>query len=679
MLLESDAVYAPSITGNLQRVFPPDFPGLVEPFQSPTPETLRKFLSDPAFLKSGLAKDMVDGLGERAINDKGFLVSLRASDWYRAAKQRIWALSTKIGIFDDATLAAVPMAANAVLGDVQNLLSADPATLTADLGKQAAFAFFRAMSAFANAPGTLAIGYIASAVQVYSFLETILVGFKDLARERLPLPNVEDRVVADRFRIQKMSNDMRSSRDWTHFFMPSYRGQPQILEVGDYHPKDTSHRWSFLLGWGEGGKELVAAGGYGFMPGTQQILDVLEWPGRWKNSRTHESLASWYSYRCDWVDKGCGVTPENFRGSKDCRQCVSIDAVRATTRGDHNEWAGIGWDLGTRAVKVGDWLVNSAQACSDLWGSLSWRNPAIACFDLPTIYDAWKKLYEDFFEAMPSFWERYDAHAWRAVVSSFAACGLISQEDGLIGGVGTLLDWRYPKWDRGGQTPIEKSFGLAHPPVPVLHSQLPSGDMAVRTITPTPFDWRFSVWEQAIRPGLEGVGRQALALYDSTGVAYLWPDQALHADANGKLRRNQFGDAYETGLRNLLEGPARYSVDMRHVVSPQIRQLLLDKGVNQGQIGLGIEAPVTSTRVLPPRASDGPPRAAVVGLDGQPFRVPAPPPPPRGGAPGQGTPPVPAAAEDDSDEGGGGWLLALGLGAAVGLGTLALRRGRRRR
>jgi hypothetical protein len=671
MLLDSDSVYEASVTGSLQRVFPPDFPGLVEPFQSPTPNQLRQFLSDPAFLRTGLAVGMVDGLGERALNDKGVLVSLRASDWYRAAKQRIWSLSTKIGIFDDEALAAVPTAANAVIGDLQNLLSADPATLTADIGKQAAFAFFRAMSAFANAPGTLAISYIASAVQAYSFLETIFAGFKEEARQRLPLPSVEDRVVADRFRIQKMGTDMRSSRDWTHFFMPTYRGQPRVIEAGEYHPKDKDHRWSFLLGWGEGSDELTAGGGFGFQPGTEQILDLLEWPGRWRNSRTHEDLASWYSYRCNWVDKGCGVTVDNFRGSKDCRQCVSIDEVRSSSRGDHNTWAGLGWDMGSRAVRVGGWLENSAQACADMWGSLSWRNPAIACFNLPAIYDAWQGLYEDFFEAMPAFWERYNAHAWRAVISSFAACGLLSQEDGLIGGVGTLLDWRYPKWDRGGQTPIEQSFNLAHPPVPVLHSQLPSGDMAVRTITPTPFDWRFSVFEQAIRPALESVGRQALALYNSTGVAYLWPDQALHADANGKLRRNQFGDAYEAGLRDLLEGPARYSVDMRHVVSPEIRQLLLDKGVDQGQIGLGVAPPVLGD-LLPPRYF-GPPRAPVVGLDGNPFVPPDPPPPPLGGAPGQGTRPAPprAAVRPRSS---GSKTLVIGAAALGGLGLLKLLR-----
>src|SRR5690606_13536299 len=96
----------------------------------------------------------------------------------------------------------------------------------------------------------------------------------------------------------------------------------------------------------------------------------------------------------------------------------------------------------------------------------------------------------------------------------------------------------------------------------------------------------------------------------------LWMDQGAHADpSTGELRQDQFGRAFEDGLRAILNTPRlRDAVHMAHVVDPRIKKLLLDFGAHPWQTGTTIAAPE-------PSSSDGKPPRAQTTPDDSPIRA----------------------------------------------------------
>jgi hypothetical protein len=664
VLFSEDSVY--DLRGTAQRLFPSDFRtgGAFDPV-SLSPAELSSLLDvSPVLVEKQIAAT-VEGRGVAGLQyrlDAGVFVGMRAYDWVQASQNRLWSMATKVGLFDESQLAAVPATANAVVSSVLELASMDKNVLPGELLKKNAYAFFDIVSSFPDFAEIPALSYIGTALQVIDVISFVVGEVKDAnAREKLPLRTPDQSWVDDKVRVRDMGAWMSASLDWTRLALPSFAGRWTIHEAGEWQaPSVTDDQFSAPARWGFVMRpdDYSGDGQLGFMPGTQRALDQIEWPGRWTivDAFGTTQVSNWYGHYCDFKDKGCLQTRANFRGESDCRQCVSIDALRGSPRiaGTVDENAGLGWDQGTRAVRVGDWLNNYSEAMTDLWGSLSYKNPAIACFNFVAIYDAWKATWEEFFESAGRLWRAHDSYSWRAVVSNFLACGLVSNETGEIGGIGTLLDWRVREWSDTGLG-FESKLGLPLTPVPPLHSSIrafpgstaggpgsgyvnPHPDRWIEWIKPTPFHWENGVFKRAIEPSLISLTAHAQTIYESSAIAYLHEKQALHYDVEaGKLRNNMFGRAYENGIRELVNGGARYSVNMRDVVDPTIRALLLDKGVKENQMGLGVAAPPKTARFVDPvllRKLHGlPPARPIVGLDGEPIIPPAAV-PPIGGVPG---------------------------------------------
>src|SRR5690606_31815978 len=222
-------------------------------------------------------------------------------------------------------------------------------------------------------------------------------------------------------------------------------------------------------------------------------------------------------------------------GTKDCRQCIEINSIRGSSRGD---WREFSHSFVSRIVNVGDWLSNSTQSLTALWTSFSVSNPATYCINTGRLYYAWQRIWEQFFDAfIPAAWMARDAYPVRALVSHFAAWGLVSREDGNFGGRGTLLDWRVRKWGQNQEDGI--NVGPTAPVQPVYSGCPAEGPCttmlndrhSLQRITPTPFLLENSIWKQAIEPAVQRLALVQLAGYKTTTCAYLWMDQGAHADA----------------------------------------------------------------------------------------------------------------------------------------------------
>jgi hypothetical protein len=589
-----------------------------------------------------------------------------------------------------------------MISTLADLLATEPGTLAEKMVGQLAFNFFAAIAPMLSTSPILAIAVsvVGFCVQQRDLLAELRFGRPASVTSRLPLQTPENREVSDAGRIDASRTILASDdRDWTQFWLPSFSGRWKIVELG--RPRPAAQGWGAARGEGSG-TDIHVGEGLGVMPGTSRTLDWLQFITNFKSQRdsddhnTGTPTASWYSHYCHEQDKGCGVSPENFTGTKDCRQCIPIDALRRTTRGDPWKFANV---VGNEAVSVGDYLVNSTQHFTALWQSFSATNPATWTIDTQAIWYAWKNSWEDFFDRfIPHEWGKHRGIAWRAVVANFAAWGLISREDGQIAGRGTLPDWRWETWGRYETDGINTFAEL--PPVPPVWSGCPADPdefcgygepdvLAIRRIDPTPFLLKWSVWEQAMRPEIERVGNVQAAGYQTTMVCYLWERMGAHWDARtGKLRQNWAGKAYEENLRAVLNSPSLLRrVHMQHVVDPKVRQLLIEAGVNKAQVGAIIQAPTLGGGKPKPRAPralepEGPVIAALVPN----WKAPPLTPPPVGGFPGtlpvpglNPGAPLPVVPEDASEGSGFGRALALlGIAGAGAFGLSRLRKGGRR-
>jgi hypothetical protein len=454
---------------------------------------------------------------------------------------------------------------------------------------------------------------------VFESFRAVVVAEADLARARVPLHTYDARKRSDDARITAMRTIMAGSRDWTEFFMPPFEGEWALRQLGEPRPK----RQGFGLGMAQphSGDEFTASGGWGVMPGTSRCLDLLQFEPNWRSLRDDQEdrrdkrghpvppSANWYSYYCDAEDKGCLQSPDKFAGTKNCRQCIPINSIRHTSRGDWREYS---QSYISYVVNAGDWLANSTQALTALWSSFAVSNPATYCIDTRRLYYAWQRVWEQYFDAfIPAAWMVRDAYPTRALVSHFAAWSLVWREDGDLGGRGTLLDWRTRRWGENQEEGI--NYGPKPPVAPVYSGCPVEGScktmmvdaLMIRRITPTPFVLDHSVWKQAIEPAVQRLAQVQLAGYRTTTCAYLWMDQGAHADpTTGELRKDQFGRAFDEGLRAILNtARLRDTVHMAHVVDPKIKKLLLEAGAHTWQTGTTIAPPeLSSTDGKPPRA-----------------------------------------------------------------------------
>ncbi|HLT35242.1 MAG TPA: hypothetical protein VK034_03130, partial [Enhygromyxa sp.] len=514
---------------------------------------------------------------------------------------------------------------HAMLGGLIGLLQTEPTALAEELAGKAAFEFYRVLSSFSasiNPYVVLAAQVVGLAKQVFESFRAVVVAEADLARARVPIHTFDARKRSDDARITAMRTVMAGSRDWTEFFMPPFEGEWVLRQLGEARPK----RQGFGLGMAipRSGDEFSATGGWGVMPGTSRCLDLLQFEPNWRSRRDRQEdrrdpSANWYSYYCDATDDGCLQSPDKFAGTKNCRQCIEIDSIRGSTRGDWREYS---HSFVSNVINVGDWLANSTQALTALWTSFSVSNPATYCVDTSRLYYAWQRVWEQFYDAfIPAAWMVRDAYPTRALVSHFAAWSLVSREDGDLGGRGTLLDWRVRKWGANAEDGIQ--WGPVAP-VPPVYSGCPVEGpctmdpdvLAIRRIKATPFLLENSVWAQAIEPAVQRLAQVQLAGYRTTTCAYLWMDQGAHADpATGKIRQDQFGRAFDEGLRAILNTPRlRNAVHMAHVVDPRIKKLLLESGAHPWQTGTTIAAPE-------PSSSDGKPQRARTTPDDSPIRA----------------------------------------------------------
>lgn len=648
MLLDETSIWKNPRTGLWERTFPSDFapPGFKS--VSPSLEELADWLLDPAIasqLRKGsyiVDRDTFSGL---ALGRLDVLNALRLVDFARAQEGRLYELVSKIGLIRPEDIQAIAPTAHAMLGGLVSMLQTEPDALAEELARKAAFEFYRALSSFSasiNPYVVLAAQVVGLAKQVFESFRAVIVAEADLARARVPIHTYDARKRSDDARVTAMRTVMAGSRDWTEFFMPPFEGGWTLRQLGEPRPK----RQGFGLGMAQphSGDEFTPSGGWGVMPGTGRCLDLLQFEPNWRSLRDRQEdrrdarghslppTANWYSYYCDAKDQGCLQSPDKFAGTKNCRQCIEIDSIRGSTRGD---WRKYSHSYVSLVVNVGDWLANSTQALTTLWSSFSVSNPATYCIDTGRLYYAWQRVWEQFYDAfIPAAWMARDAYPTRALVSHFAAWSLVSREDGNLGGRGTLLDWRTRKWGANAEDGIH--FGPVAPVAPVYSGCPVEGPcvsdpdiLAIRRIKPTPFLLENSVWAQAIEPAVQRLARVQLAGYATTTCAYLWMDQGAHADpATGELRKDRFGRAFEEGLRAIINtSRLRSAVHMAHVVDPRIKKLLLEAGAQPWQTGTTIAAPE-------PSSTDGKPPRARTTPDDSPIRafaadwVPPPPSPP---------------------------------------------------
>ncbi len=628
MLLDDTSVWKNPRTGLWERMFPSDFapPGFKS--VSPSLDELADWLLDPAIasqLRKGSFTVNRDSFTGLAIGQLDVLNALRLVDWARAQEGRIYELVSHVGLIRAEDIQAIAPTAHAMLGSLVGLLQTEPDALAEELAGKAAFEFYKVVSSFSaqiNPYVMLAAQIVGLGVQVFESFRSVVAGEADLARARVPLHTYDARKRSDDARVTAMRTVMAGSRDWTEFYMPPFAGEWALRQLGEPRPK----RQGFGLGMAHphGGEEFSPSGGWGVMPGTGRCLDLLQLEPNWRSLRDRQEdrrpppSANWYSYYCDAVDEGCLQSPDTFAGTKNCRQCIPIDSIRGSTRGDWREYS---HSFVSTVVNVGDWLANSTQALTALWTSFSVSNPATYCVDTGRLYFAWQRVWEQFFDAfIPAAWMARDAYPTRALISHFAAWSLVSREDGQLGGRGTLLDWRMRRWGEhqddginvGPTAPIAPVYSGC--PVEGVCGSMDPDVLAIRRITPTPFLLENSVWKQAIEPAVQRLALVQLAGYKTTTCAYLWMDQGAHADpATGELRKDQFGRAFEEALRAIINTKRlRNAVHMAHVVDPKIKKLLLESGAHPWQTGTGIAAPE-----LP--SSDGKPPRATVKPDDSPI------------------------------------------------------------
>lgn len=701
MLVDETSIWKNPRTGLWERMFPSDFAPAGFRSVSPSLSELGDWMLDPAIstaLREGNFSIARGDFGKLDLGRLDVLTSLRLVDFARAQEGRLYELVSNVGLIRPEDIQALAPTANAMLGALVGVMQTEPGALAEDIAKQAAFAFYGVITSFAgslNPYVALAVQVIGLVSQAWSAIQGMRLGEADLAAARLPLQGFDARKHSDDARVTALRLELANGRDWTDLFMPPFRGDWGVRELGEPRPG----RQGFGVGMTEVGDDdgFTASGGWGAMPGTGRCLDLLQLEPNWWSLRDRQedrrdaqgramtSSANWSSYYCDAVNKGCGQTTDKFAGNKDCRQCIEIDSIRGSSRGD---WQQYSHSYTSTVVNVGDWLENSTQSLIALWDSFSVSNPATWCVDTQRVYGAWRDAWERFFDDfVPNAWAAHDAHPWRALISQFASWSLVSREDGALGGRGTLLDWRWRDW---GAYQKEGIVTADTPPIPPVYSGCPFDQVgcfftddraSIQRITSTPFLFENSVFAQAIGPAVQRVAQVQLAGYRSTVCAYLWMDQGAHADpATGELRKNQFGKAFDEGLRQIINTQRlRNAVHMAHVVDPRIEKLLLEAGARPGQTGAMIAAPeLPSTDGKPARAPVRPSDQPIVGFASD-WEPPPPAPPHVGGVPLQPIDPIdaqPAEPAPRKSTRRAGVAAAVGVSLLGALGFAATRRGR---
>lgn len=662
MLFDEDSVWEDPATKTLERMFPSDFLSLAGFEQvSPTIEQLRNWAADPALVQSilgGSFTQKMGAVGDRNVASLAVLNGLRLVDFARAQQGRLWAQVHQIGLVLPEQLASIGPTANAVIGALVNVMSSEPDMLAEEVAKKAALSFYQIVSSFPIPSTTwqFAMAVVGVGKLALDIFASMRSGSVDRSRSRLPLRSVAGSEDMDAGRINAINAELNGpARDWTVLFQPSYTGRWSIVEIGEPPPRE----FGFGFVQSNPGDQGTPRGGasMGFMPGTNRVLGLMQQIMGWRTHRDEvddSDTATWRSVWCNADDVPCGQTPENFRGDKNCRQCITINSIRSTSRGDWREFAGAGWVAGvnSRVTNVGDFLANSTQALAALWNSFTPTNPASCCVDAEGLFVLWHDTFARFFEEdAERLWREHDSYAWRALCSRFFASMMISREDGNVGGVGTLVDWRVGWGDYG-----KDGIWIGDPPpLAPLHASMSKNDAAaILGIVKTPFGIDDSIWAKAISPAISHLGGVQKRLYESSAVAYLWERQGAHWNpAAGKLRNNWAGKAYEAGLRALLDTPSLLgAVDMRHVVDPEIKKLFVAAGAKPWQIGgqiLAPNLPELGGKANPPRAnySGSRPADPITPLSGE-WTVLEAPPPPRGGYPGNPIAPVGAVPDLDA-------------------------------
>lgn len=651
MLLRQDATYVDQVTGQLQRVFPVTESWLSFRSDLPSLDVLKDSVLDPAV---GSTDDLSI---KRWVNADW-------SNWVQTVKVATFEIGTRIG------LPALPQLNShvaSVFTDLSESLTTSLANfdrmstpaLIEDVLKQAGAATVNALAMSGN-PVALVV---AAVVQGGIWIADVVASYKsaELAKN-VTLPPLQTADPAtDAWQVNRVYELFRlpaevdvgaalpdgsvitaGNANMTRLFLPAYRSsdawtvawRDQGLVAGQGSPG--THAGPT----GPTAYPFMPSGAFGFMPGTDRMLRTLQASYRYYQTLRAGIGVDRYNIRCNAVDRGCGESVKAFDGGKDCRQCVTGESVWPTQ--------GVGWAYGglpinatTPGDNTGEFHISTNKLIGTIQQWLLADGPLTWCVDAEMLHYAWQQTFENFWTWMPGAWQQYRGVGWRGLLTRLASFMVAFPEPGVIPRVGSA-----PNYILGGRIPEMPANVLVDP----------------RTSHAWELSFEHSIFKRVIEPFLFDLYRYQQERLEGIEVAYVPPLAASVFKSNGQIRSSPLGAEFEARRRELLQTSARMLVDLELVSDLEYRDALVASGVRpkitrfDGPTEIASDTP----KAIPPRLRVSmPPLAGLNQLVERARRV---------------------SASTAEDGGGGGWLLAaLGLGAAVGLGTLALRRGRRRR
>lgn len=579
-------------TGKKERVFPASAPSVFEA-RLPGLDTLELLRADSRS-QALLAIEQLE-VGAKRIPATQALVNLQLSDLTSALQLRTMKLATRWGITDPGVLGALPDLYNVALGSVQSIVAGE---LSLELMGKEVLRVLPQLLQQANIFPGWANMLAQVGVVLFDVVSSVTTDSEpEFDSRRLPIVTHNSR--GDEVVMNQLAAYI-DAKDMTGIFCPAQIGQFEIEHAGKLSTRSRSKKLGPSAPWGynfgrriPGDPATFTNSGYiGGAPGVAELQGTAQLDLQRLSDGTGGD-ASWYTMRCRWARKPCWKNRADFRGKRRCKRCQPIDSLRGTSRGRWQDF--ITSPVRSHATNLAGWYWTSAVSSNGIWAGLEdTRAPYCVSVDLEQVNAMWEDHYRELFDAGRRLWNRWDAYGWRFVVSNFLALGLVSVDDGAIGGRGTSLDWR-----RGWDTKRP----------PTVHADWAGDNKAGK---PTPYTWANSVYMRLIRPRTEAAARAVLFSYETLAVAYQDPRAPAHFDAStGKPRENKFGRARAEGIKGLLSSPRRFEVRLSWVQDEALRDALLASGVNPYAAGKQIQAGPTTPTYKPPRQLPGRPELVV--------------------------------------------------------------------
>ncbi|NJK32518.1 MAG: hypothetical protein HC927_08965 [Deltaproteobacteria bacterium] len=372
---------------------------------------------------------------------------------------------------------------------------------------------------------------------------------------------------------------LASNADYTSFFMPAYASRkPWNIQwrdggVAAQQGDPVIHRSPA----GELAFNFDAhdASRFGFMPGTDVMLRVLQASFRYYRTVRSGIRIDRYVIRCRGVDEPCFQPVASFDGSRDCRQCVSAESVWPTQ--------GIGWAYGgaplnatTPGENVGAFYPSANKLLGTILDMIARPGPLLYTIDVEAIHAEWKLSFENFWETMAREWKRHRGWGWRGLLSRLATL---------------MIAFRDPSGEYilGGRLPAM--------PLSLIVSPRDASEFVL--------GFEHSIFKRVIEPFCNDLHQLQRFYLDSTEVAYVPPGAgALYS--GGKIKTTKLGHEFGQARAALLGSTKRMLVDLRRVSDPVFRHQLEQAGVKPSIVNPALGKPVTD--LLKPEREVRPPR-----------------------------------------------------------------------